>query len=240
MKVGRLVAGISFCGVGFTLGLLALGVPARALAEAATWSPVLLLLTGIWILMKSATPRSIVIAASALLLMGSLGLLASRDLASPVFWKVLLSAIIALFGGFLARSGVRAPRREPSQFRAGSPVKRIRIGPSPAPEPIPDGAMAVAVTACFATVKLTLPIDVTDVETTTLVGHITLWAPKLSPADVVVHRAFVLSRNGLTTHAPLAKAEMDPRKLTIVVVSLGGAVDVRAGPNRQAVPVGGV
>jgi hypothetical protein len=233
MRVGRLLAGISLCTVGLAVGLLALGVSARSLAEAATWSPVLLLVAGLWLLLEAATPRSVTAAAVTLLLAGGLGLLASRHIVGRDFWEIVLAGLIVLAGALLARSGARAAGQGTSHGHAGSPVRRRSTVRSRVLDPIPEGTMAVAVTACFADVSLALPIDVSEVEATAVMGHITLRAPELRPADIVVHRAFVLSRSGLATAAPRSRTEMDPSKLTVVVVSVGGDVEVRSGPGDQ-------
>ena len=225
-----MVCGIVLCVVGSAVVLMVSGVPWSAVANAIEWSPALLCVGGFYILIRSAAPRRVLVAALALLVTGSIGLAATQHLFGRLVWWCLLAAVMVAVGSLLIRSGIRSGERKSSS--RGAAVNRRSFWRSGALRPIDvdgdDGPKALAIGTFFADVDITVPDMVQEIDATAISGLITLRVPDLRESEVVVRPAFVLTRRGLTTTAPPANSGAQSL-LTVVIVALGGDVKMRYG-----------
>jgi len=223
---------------GVTVLLAVLGVPPSAVVEAAVWSPAILCVAALAVLLVSAGSRRIVVTALVLLVAGCLGLVATHRLVGLSFWLVCFAGTLALVGSLLVVSGMRRSESLGRPRAPGAPIALRRFGRSGPVEPVPEDATAVAVTACFADVIVALPhagetAEGIELDATVLFGNITVHLPPILPPDqVVMRRAFVLTAGRLRVAAPPPPtAPKDAPALLIVVIGVGGDVELRHEPD---------
>lgn len=230
--MGRVVVGGLLVLLAAAILLAALGVPISALTDVAIWSPATLCVAGLLLLLVSAGPRRVVVAAVALLITGCLGLTATHGVVGLLFWWVLLAATLGLIGMFLAVSGLRATEYPLRLGSPGAPLVQRTFWRSKRFDSVPDTASAIAVTACMADVTIDLPhagVKIVELDANILFGSITVRVPRtLPPSDVVIHRAFLLAAGRLRTSLPPPSAELGmPPALSIGVLGVGGDIVVR-------------
>jgi len=227
-------------GVGTTLVVAAVAIVlavfdllVSALSLLARWSPALVCLAGLVILLLTAKPRSSAVVAVSLLLAVGLGLVATHQLARASFWWVCIAVALALCGLVIIFTGVAGSPARDQPPLPGHPLVlhsfREKV------HTVPQDTAAIAITACFSDVALELPhvkkMDV-EVDVTVFFCDINVRVPHdFSHEQVKLRRAFLLTGGKLITEAP-EPAPPTPNKgnnfplpkLSIVVVGAGGQV----------------
>lgn len=241
MKVGRVIAGGLLILLAAVVVFTALGAPLSVLTTMVVWSPVLLCVAGVVVLLTAVTPRRVVVIGLTLLLIGGLGLAASHRLVDAVVWWSGLTAVLVLGGLFLIMSGLRGPAAD---RRPGAPLVCRRLFRNEPALTVPTGTVAIAATVWWADVVLDLPyvsrkVPV-EVDATVMFGHLTVRVPDEVPEKRIVrHDAFVMTRRELKANRLQVREPEEPTPLlTVVAVGVGGTVKVFRTPRDQIAAVG--
>lgn len=230
VRLGRAIAGVAVSMVGAAAIVIALDPPADVMREIARWSLLVFPLLGVTLLLLATGPRRLVVGGLAFTMIGALALLSSYGLIGSRWWGSIGGATLLLVGARVVRGAVGT--NAPDKPNATSVVRRraIRSGRL---DDLPAGVEHAVITAFLADVKLVLPNvsqDATlELDVTLIGGNLAIETPALEPAQVAIHRPFVLSGGALATARPQAWDDETAAAVTVTVVGLWGDVKVTRG-----------